>query len=348
MPEPNTPVPCDEHQQRIMPEEASEPNKPVPYAEYQQRTMPNTYGEEASEPNTPAPYAGYQQRTMPNTYGKEASEPNKPVPYAGYQQRTMPNAYEEEASEPNKPVPYAGYQQRAMPNTYRKEAAPYRKNSDAMQWASFNWADEMALQNRHAQTVGSRGPVLEQDSILHEALQIFINKKIPERPVHTKGFGAFGFFQTVNSMREFTTLPFLQSPGQQVPVMVRFSFAVSTKGTPDTSRNVRGFSTKFYAREGVFDLLCNHIPVLFVRDGIRFPEAITSLMPSPTNNLPDPEQFWAFVSRAPEAIHFVMWLYSDVGTVKSFRHIQGHSVNTYVWRNARGVRRYVKIGRAHV
>lgn len=48
--------------------------------------------------------------------------------------------------------------------------------------------------------------------------------------------------------------------------MVRFSLAVSTKGTPDTSRNVRGFATKFYTKEGVFDLLCNHLPVFSVRD----------------------------------------------------------------------------------
>ena len=35
-------------------------------------------------------------------------------------------------------------------------------------------------------------------------------------------------------------------------------------------------------------------------------------------------------------------LYSDAGTVKSFRHIPGHSVNTYVWINAQGIRKYVK------
>ncbi len=29
----------------------------------------------------------------------------------------------------------------------------------------------------HSQTVGSRGPVLEQDSVLHEALQQFIHEK---------------------------------------------------------------------------------------------------------------------------------------------------------------------------
>ena len=194
----------------------------------------------------------------------------------------------------------------------------------------------------HSQTVGERGPVLEQDSILHETLETFIHTKILERPVHVKGFGAFGYFETAYSMAKHTKLSFLQSLGQQVPVTVRFSLAVSNKGTPDTSRNVRGFSTKFYTEEGIFDMVCNHIPVFLVRDAMRFPEAIQALLPSPVNNLLDPERFWSFIARAPEATHFVVRLYSDAGTVKSFRHMPGHSVNTYVWRNAQGVRSYVK------
>ena len=194
----------------------------------------------------------------------------------------------------------------------------------------------------HSQTVGERGPVLEQDTILHETLETFVHTKIIERPVHVKGFGAFGYFETVYSMAKYTKLCFLQNPGQQVPVTVRFSLAVSNKGTPDTSRNVRGFSTKFYTEEGIFDLVCNHIPVFLVRDAIRFPESIQAFLPSPVNNLMDPERFWSFIARAPESTHFVVRLYSDAGTVKSFRHMPGHSVNTYVWRNGQGVRSYVK------
>ncbi|MDR6550052.1 catalase [Paenibacillus qinlingensis] len=204
-----------------------------------------------------------------------------------------------------------------------------------------SWAGDTPAQF-HSQTVGERGPVLEQDSMLHETLETFIHTKILERPVHVKGYGAFGFFQTVNSMAPYTKMCFLQKPGQQVPVTVRFSLAVSNKGTPDTSRNVRGFSTKFYTEQGVFDLLCNHIPVFLVRDAIRFPESIQAFLPSPVNNLIDPERFWRFIARAPEATHFLVRLYSDAGTVKSLRHIPGHSVNTYVWRNEQGARTFVK------
>ncbi|MED0932048.1 catalase [Bacillus mobilis] len=217
------------------------------------------------------------------------------------------------------------------------------KQGQSLLGEDFNESEERNEQaTLHSQTVGSRGPVLKQDSVLHEALQEFIHEKILERPVHVKGFGAFGYFQTIYPMSEHTKLSFLQNSNEKVPVMVRFSLAVSTKGTPDTSRNVRGFATKFYTKEGIFDLLCNHIPVFSVRDPMRFPETIQALLPSPKNNLIDPNRFWSFVTRAPESIHFVVHLYSDAGTAKSLRRIPGHSVNTYVWRNAEGNRKYVK------
>lgn len=194
----------------------------------------------------------------------------------------------------------------------------------------------------HTQTVGDRGPALLQDTMLHETLETFVHQKMIERAVHTKGYGAFGHFKPYESMCAYTKACFLQSAGQATPVFVRFSFAVSNRGTPDTARNVRGFSTKFYTKEGVFDLLCNHIPVFFIRDAMRFPETIAALSPSPVNNLADPGMFWSYIARTPEATHALLWLYSDRGTRDSFRHMGGHSVNTYVWKNAEGRRRYVK------
>ncbi|GAB2558899.1 catalase [Gracilibacillus alcaliphilus] len=194
----------------------------------------------------------------------------------------------------------------------------------------------------YSQTVGKNGPILEQDNILHEKLETFIHEKIVERPLHVKGFGAFGYFETLNSMSKYTKLPFLQRAGQTVPVAVRFSLGASNKGTPDTSRNIRGFSTKFYTDDGIFDLICNHIPVFLLRDPMRFPESVEALSPSPRNNLMDPERLWSFVASTPESTNFIVRLFSDQGTVKSLRRIPGYSVSTYVWRNAEGKRHYIK------
>lgn len=204
-------------------------------------------------------------------------------------------------------------------------------------------APDMGSENvSHSQTVGVRGPVLLQDTALHETLETFVFSTTLPRRIHTKGYGAFGCFQTTHSMREYTEAEFLQKPGQQVPVAVRFSLASSNLGTPDTLRNVRGFSTRFYSGNGIFDLLCNHLPVFFVRDAIHVPDVISRLSPSPVNNLADPEQFWSLFAKYPEATNMLVWFFSDLGTVKSLRHIRGYSVSTYVWKNAQGVRRYVK------
>ena len=129
------------------------------------------------------------------------------------------------------------------------------------------------LKPRHSQTVGERGPVLEQDGILHEVLETFVHAKAIERAVHVKGFGAFGYFQPYRSMKEYTKLGFLQDPEKKTQVACRFSLGVSNRGTPDTSRNIRGFSTKFYTEQGIFDLLCNNLPVFLLRDAMRVPEA---------------------------------------------------------------------------
>ena len=194
----------------------------------------------------------------------------------------------------------------------------------------------------HSQTVGVRGPVLVQDTVLHETLETFVFSTTLPRRLHTKGFGAFGYYYTTHSMKAYTKARLFQTPGQQVPVAVRFSLASSNQGTPDTSRNVRGFSTKFYTAEGIFDLICNHLPVFFVRDAILIADVISHLSPSPVNNLPDPERLWSLFAKYPEATNMLIWFFSDLGTVKSLRHIPGHSVSTYVWLNAQGVRHYVK------
>jgi len=194
----------------------------------------------------------------------------------------------------------------------------------------------------HSQTVGVQGPVLIQDTVLHETLEDFVFSTTLPRRLHTKGYGAFGYFFTTHSMKEYTKAGFLQTPNQRVPVAVRFSLAASNQGTPDTLRNVRGFSTRFYTEEGFFDLLCNHLPVFFVRDAIHVPDVISHFSPSPVNNLPDPERLWSLFAKYPEATNMLIWFFSDLGTVKSLRHIKGYSVNTYVWRNAQGVRHYVK------
>lgn len=195
---------------------------------------------------------------------------------------------------------------------------------------------------QHSQTVGPRGPVLMQDTILHETMAEFAFSTERPRVVHQKGYGAFGFFQPFSSMSPYTSAAFLQNAAKTTPIAMRFSLAASDNSTPDTSRNIRGCSIKFYTDEGIFDLLCNSLPVFFVRDAMKVPATIAALAPSPVNNLPDPNRLWEMFANTPEATHLLVWLFSDAGTAKSFRTIPYFGVSTFAWKNAQGQRHYVK------
>ena len=196
--------------------------------------------------------------------------------------------------------------------------------------------------NQNSLTVGERGPTLLQDVHLVEKLAHFDRERIPERVVHAKGAGAHGYFQVYESMAKYTKAKFLQNPEKKTPVFVRFSTVVGSKGSADTLRDPRGFAVKFYTEEGNYDLVGNNLPVFFIRDAIKFPDMVHSFKPAPNTNIPDDNRFWDFISLTPESTHMITWLFSDRGTVKSYRAMEGFGVNTYKWINAEGKAVYVK------
>lgn len=200
--------------------------------------------------------------------------------------------------------------------------------------------------NQNSLTLGERGPVLLQDFQLIEKLAHFDRERIPERVVHAKGAGAYGYFQVYKSMSGYTKASFLQDPNKQTPVFVRFSTVVGARGSADTARDPRGFAVKFYTEDGNYDLVGNNLPVFFIRDSLKFPDMVHAFKPSPDTNIPTSSsansRFWDFISLTPESTHMITWLFSDRGTVKSYRKMEGFGVNTYKWVNAAGKAIYVK------
>jgi catalase len=200
--------------------------------------------------------------------------------------------------------------------------------------------------NQNSLTVGERGPVLLQDVHLIEKLAHFDRERIPERVVHAKGAGAHGYFQVYKSMAKYTCAKFLQDPKKMTPVFVRFSTVVGARGSADTARDPRGFAVKFYTEDGNYDLVGNNLPVFFIRDAIKFPDMVHAFKPAPDTGIPTSSsansRFWDFISLTPESVHMITWLFSDRGTVKSYRKMEGFGVNTYKWVNARGKAVYVK------
>jgi len=52
--------------------------------------------------------------------------------------------------------------------------------------------------NQNSLTVGPRGPVVFEDFLLFEKMAHFNRERIPERVVHAKGSGAYGYFVCTN------------------------------------------------------------------------------------------------------------------------------------------------------
>ncbi|MFD3328378.1 catalase [Streptomyces sp. NPDC058701] len=197
----------------------------------------------------------------------------------------------------------------------------------------------------HSLKAGPRGPVLLQDHHLREKIMHFDHERIPERVVHARGAAAHGVFQAYGTATGVTKAAFLAKDAE-TPVFVRFSTVLGSRGSADTVRDTRGFATKFYTEEGVFDLVGNNIPVFFIQDAIKFPDVIHAGKPHPDREIPQAQSahdtFWDFVSLHTEATHHTLWNMSDRGIPRSYRTMEGFGVHTFRLVNAEGAGTLVK------
>ncbi|MFJ5812063.1 catalase [Streptomyces sp. NPDC093093] len=197
----------------------------------------------------------------------------------------------------------------------------------------------------HSLKAGPRGPVLLQDHHLREKIMHFDHERIPERVVHARGAAAHGVFQAYGTAVGITKAAFLAKDAE-TPVLVRFSTVLGSRGSADTVRDTRGFATKFYTEEGVFDLVGNNIPVFFIQDAIKFPDVIHAGKPHPDREIPQAQSahdtFWDFVSLHTEATHHTLWNMSDRGIPRSYRTMEGFGVHTFRLTNAEGAATLVK------
>lgn len=190
--------------------------------------------------------------------------------------------------------------------------------------------------DQNSLTAGIPGPVLMQDVHLLEKLAHFDRERIPERVVHAKGAGAYGYFEVTADVTKYTKAKFLSEVGKRTELFARFSTVGGEKGSADAERDPRGFALKFYTEEGNYDMVGNNTPVFFIRDPLKFPDFIHTQKRHPATNCKDPDMFWDFLSLTPESIHQVTILFSDRGTPKTYRHMNGYSSHTFKWYNDKG------------
>jgi len=175
-----------------------------------------------------------------------------------------------------------------------------------------------------------------QDFVFMDEMAHFDRERIPERVVHAKGAGAFGYFECTHDVTKYTKLKPFETIGKKTKMVVRFSTVGGESGSADTARDPRGFALKFYTEDGNWDLVGNNTPIFFIRDPILFPSFIHTQKRNPKTHCKDPDMFWDFITLRPETCHQVSFLFGDRGTPDGYRHMNGYGSHTYKLVNAKG------------
>ncbi|GHF53108.1 catalase [Streptomyces griseosporeus] len=238
-----------------------------------------------------------------------------------------------EPTEPREPLPPKPDQ--SGPDTYSPTGQATGADQARVAQAGSYLTDAQGVRRPdtdHSLKAGPRGPVLLQDHHLREKVMHFDHERIPERVVHARGAAAHGIFRSYGTAAAVTRAAFLAEDAE-TPVFVRFSTVLGSRGSADTVRDTRGFATKFYTSEGVFDLVGNNMPVFFIQDAIKFPDIIHAGKPHPDREIPQAQSahdtFWDFVTLHTEATHHTLWNMSDRGIPRSYRTMEGFGVHTF-------------------
>ncbi|KAK2599754.1 hypothetical protein N8I77_011481 [Diaporthe amygdali] len=189
---------------------------------------------------------------------------------------------------------------------------------------------------------GNGGLGLLTDTQLIESLTHFPRERIPERVVHAKAAGAWGYYEVTEDISDITSAKFLTGLGKKTDLLARISTVGGEKGSADTVRDVRGFAVKIFTEEGNQDFVFNDLPVFFLRDPIKFPSMNRSHKRHPQTNIPDPNMFWDYHNNNQEGIHALMQLFGKRGIPESVRNINAFGVHTYKLGKPDGSFKYVK------
>ena len=206
---------------------------------------------------------------------------------------------------------------------------------------STTGAGAPAPSDRNSLTIGPDGPILLHDVHFLEQMAHFNREKVIERQPHAKGSGAFGVLETTEDVSAYTKAALFQK-GARTDMLARFSTVAGEMGSPDTWRDVRGFSLKFYTSEGNYDLVGNNTPIFFVRDPMKFPHFIRSQKRLPDSGLRDNHMQWDFWTNNPESAHQVTYVMGERGLPRTWRHMNGYGSHTYMWVNGAGEKFWVK------
>ncbi|KAJ5389345.1 catalase Cat [Penicillium cataractarum] len=179
------------------------------------------------------------------------------------------------------------------------------------------------------------------DSRLFDALSSFNREKTLERVVHAKGAGAHGVFEITHDISDICDIDMLLGVGKKTACTARFSTTTFERGSADAIRDPKGMAVKFFTEQGNWDWVCLNIPFFFIRDPMKFPGMMHAQRRDPQTNLVDPNLWWDWVCNNHEALHMVVFQYSDFGDMFNYRGMSGYVGHAFKWVKRDGSWKYV-------
>ncbi|KAH9631040.1 hypothetical protein HF086_015025 [Spodoptera exigua] len=180
------------------------------------------------------------------------------------------------------------------------------------------------------------------NQLLIDDLSTFDGERIPERVVHAKGTGAFGYFEVTHDVSKYTYADVFNGVGKKTPLVVRFSTALQNAGGTDFARELKGMAIKFYTKEGNLDLLCISSPVYLYRDPLLFLDLVHATKRNPQTNLFDATSRYDIITLKPSNIHQFFWTMSDYGITDGYRKMDTFPIHTFELSNEHGETHYVR------
>lgn len=181
------------------------------------------------------------------------------------------------------------------------------------------------------------------DFLLPEKINNII-KSIPKpRLFYKKGIYVGGLFRPYMSFQEYTTAAMFSGSEVITPLTIRFSAMLGDESTPDTVRNIKKMEVRFFTLKGCYDMICQNIPVQFIKDEKKSIELFESFKNKRAFDGINKKSFWQFIVNNPESINAALHLYSNEGLTDSFINIKWYSVNLIHWINEAGEKYLIRI-----
>ena len=129
--------------------------------------------------------------------------------------------------------------------------------------------------------------------------------------------------------------------GKKTPCVTRFSTTALERGSAESIRDVKGMAVKLFTEQGNWDWVCLNIPMFFIRDPIKFPALVHAQRRDQQSNIMNPNNWWDWVCENHEALHMVMFQFSDFGTMFNWRSMSGYVGHAFKWVMSNGSWKYV-------